>query len=108
MTEDTCLCFNALKELPGPYMYVGFIAPCGLSFYVVMIDLCICVWCVVAETEYAIYRKWFLQAIGLEGLNNLLMAYEDKSAQAVCTFAYCEGPGHEVLIFEGRINVSCE
>ena len=36
------------------------------------------------------------------------MAYEDKSAQAVCTFAYCEGPGHEVLIFEGRVNVSCE
>ena len=20
LTEDTCLCFNALKELPGPYM----------------------------------------------------------------------------------------
>src|SRR6201995_299586 len=23
LVEDTCLCFNALKELPGPYMYVG-------------------------------------------------------------------------------------
>ena len=22
LVEDTCLCFNALKELPGPYMYV--------------------------------------------------------------------------------------
>lgn len=21
LVEDTCLCFNALKELPGPYMY---------------------------------------------------------------------------------------
>ncbi|KAL6713094.1 nucleoside triphosphate pyrophosphohydrolase ham1 [Lecanora helva] len=41
------------------------------------------------------YIKWFLQALGHEGLNNLLLAYEDKSAQAVCTFAYCEGPGHE-------------
>jgi len=20
LVEDTCLCFNALKELPGPYM----------------------------------------------------------------------------------------
>ena len=50
-------------------------------------------------------RKWFLQAIGLEGLNNLLVAYEDKSAQAVCTFAYCEGPDHEPLIFEGRVIV---
>ncbi|KAK3169438.1 hypothetical protein OEA41_008821 [Lepraria neglecta] len=66
LTEDTCLCFNALKELPGPYI------------------------------------KWFLQALGHEGLNNMLLAYEDKSAQAVCTFAYCEGPGNEPLIFEGR------
>ncbi|MCJ1399967.1 nucleoside triphosphate pyrophosphohydrolase ham1 [Xylographa trunciseda] len=66
LVEDTCLCFNALKELPGPYI------------------------------------KWFLQALGHEGLNNLLVAYEDKSAQAVCTFAYCEGPGHEPLIFQGR------
>lgn len=24
LVEDTCLCFNALKELPGPYMYVVF------------------------------------------------------------------------------------
>ena len=51
------------------------------------------------------YRKWFLQALGLEGLNNLLVAYEDKSAQAVCTFAYCEGAGREPLIFQGRTNV---
>ncbi|CAF9924151.1 MAG: nucleoside triphosphate pyrophosphohydrolase ham1 [Alectoria fallacina] len=67
LTEDTCLCFSALKELPGPYI------------------------------------KWFLQALGHEGLNNLLMAYEDKSAQAVCTFAYCSGPHHEPIIFEGRV-----
>lgn len=50
--------------------------------------------------------KWFLQALGHEGLNNLLVAYEDKSAQAVCTFAYCEGPGHEPILFEGRVAVS--
>ena len=50
--------------------------------------------------------KWFLQALGHEGLNNLLLAYDDKTAQAVCTFAYCEGPGHEPLIFEGRVTVS--
>ena len=23
LTEDTCLCFNALQELPGPYMYLS-------------------------------------------------------------------------------------
>ncbi|KAM0804579.1 inosine triphosphate pyrophosphatase-like protein [Usnea florida] len=67
LTEDTCLCFNALKELPGPYI------------------------------------KWFLQALGHEGLNNLLMAYTDKSAQAVCTFAYCSGPDQEPITFEGRV-----
>ncbi|KAI9757871.1 MAG: nucleoside triphosphate pyrophosphohydrolase ham1 [Chaenotheca gracillima] len=66
LVEDTCLCFKALKELPGPYV------------------------------------KWFLQALGTEGLNNLLAAYDDKSAQAVCTFAYSAGPGHEPIIFQGR------
>lgn len=48
------------------------------------------------------YIKWFLQDLGHEGLNNLLAAYEDKSAYALCTFAYCEGPDKEVLLFEGR------
>ncbi|TVY13114.1 Inosine triphosphate pyrophosphatase [Lachnellula arida] len=66
LVEDTCLCFNALKELPGPYI------------------------------------KWFLQAVGTQGLNDLLAGFPDKSAQAVCTFAYCEGPGHEPIIFQGR------
>lgn len=47
-------------------------------------------------------RKWFLEAIGTTGLNNLLIAFEDKSAQAVCTFAYSDGPGHEPIIFQGR------
>ncbi|KAL6817219.1 inosine triphosphate pyrophosphatase-like protein [Trichoderma sp. SZMC 28015] len=68
LIEDTSLCFNALEELPGPYI------------------------------------KWFFEKLGCEGLNNLLAAYPDKSAQAVCTFAYCEGPGHEPIIFQGRTN----
>eukprot|EP00123_Amoebidium_parasiticum_P013578 comp22039_c0_seq1/m.32005 comp22039_c0_seq1/g.32005 ORF comp22039_c0_seq1/g.32005 comp22039_c0_seq1/m.32005 type:complete len:193 (-) comp22039_c0_seq1:470-1048(-) len=66
LTEDTCLCFNALKGLPGPYI------------------------------------KWFLDKLGHEGLNNLLAAYPDKSAYALCTFAYCEGPGHEPIVFAGK------
>ncbi|KAL1886066.1 nucleoside triphosphate pyrophosphohydrolase ham1 [Ceratocystis pirilliformis] len=66
LVEDTALCFNALKGLPGPYI------------------------------------KWFFQDLGFEGLNNLLVAYEDKSAQAVCTFGYSEGPGKEVILFQGR------
>ncbi|KAL2753931.1 hypothetical protein ACRALDRAFT_2043057 [Sodiomyces alcalophilus JCM 7366] len=66
LVEDTCLCFKALNDLPGPYV------------------------------------KWFMQSIGHQGLNNLLAAYEDKSADAVCTFGYSPGPGHEPILFQGR------
>lgn len=48
------------------------------------------------------YIKWFLADIGHEGLNNLLAAYSDKSAEAVCTFGYSKGPGHDPIIFQGR------
>ncbi|PKI51873.1 hypothetical protein CRG98_027706 [Punica granatum] len=65
LVEDTCLCFNALKGLPG---------------------MC----------------KWFLQKIGHEGLNNLLMAYEDKSAYALCAFSFALGPDTEPITFLGK------
>jgi inosine triphosphate pyrophosphatase len=66
LVEDTCLCFNALQGLPGPYI------------------------------------KWFMQKIGHEGLNNLLMAYEDKSAYALCTFSFAIGPNVEPITFVGK------
>ncbi|KMZ72795.1 Nucleoside-triphosphate diphosphatase [Zostera marina] len=66
LVEDTCLCFNALKGLPGPYI------------------------------------KWFLQKIGHEGLNNILNAYEDKSAYAMCVFSLALGPDAEPLTFVGK------
>ncbi|ORX99178.1 inosine triphosphate pyrophosphatase-like protein [Basidiobolus meristosporus CBS 931.73] len=66
ITEDTCLCFNALQGLPGPYI------------------------------------KWFLGKLGHDGLNKMLAGFEDKSGYALCTFAYCQGPGHEPIVFEGR------
>lgn len=66
MTEDTSLCFNAYKGLPG------------------------------------VYIKWFLDKMGHEGLNNMLAAYEDKSAYAQCIFAFSAGPGAEPLLFVGR------
>ena len=71
LVEDTSLCFNALKGLPGPYV------------------------------------KWFLEKTGLDGLNNMLLAYEDKTAYAQCVFAYCEGGeknAEEVEVFVGRTN----
>jgi inosine triphosphate pyrophosphatase len=67
ITEDTCLCFNALKGLPGPYI------------------------------------KHFLEALGPEGLVKLLDGWpNDKSGYALCTFAYCAGPGQPVSLFQGR------
>lgn len=69
IVEDTSLCFNALKGLPGPYI------------------------------------KWFLDKLGPDGLYTLLSGYEDKSAVAVCTFAYHTGKeDDEVKLFQGRTN----
>lgn len=53
--EDTCLCFEAYKGLPGAYI------------------------------------KWFLAKIGLDGLNKMLAAFEDKRAYALCSFAFTPG-----------------
>ncbi|KAK0541592.1 nucleoside triphosphate pyrophosphohydrolase ham1 [Tilletia horrida] len=66
ITEDTALCFSALKGLPG------------------------------------VYVKDFMKKIGHEGLNNLLATYDDKSAEAVCTFAYCASAAAEPIVFQGR------
>lgn len=67
IVEDTALCFNGLKGLPGPYI------------------------------------KWFLDKLGPEGLYKLLHGFEDKTAQAVCTFAYHPGGDNdEVILFQGR------
>ncbi|KAL1932801.1 hypothetical protein VTP01DRAFT_8479 [Rhizomucor pusillus] len=66
ITEDTCLCFDAMNGLPGPYI------------------------------------KWFLESLGHDGLNKMLAGFNNNSAYALCTFAYCEGPGHEPIIFEGK------
>ena len=48
------------------------------------------------------YVKWFLDKTGHAGLNNLLAAYEDKTAYAQCTFAFCAGPGKPVTLYTGR------
>ena len=36
------------------------------------------------------------------GLNNILAAYEDKSAYAQCIFSFSLGPGHTPVVFDGR------
>ncbi|KAJ1427983.1 Inosine triphosphate pyrophosphatase-like [Sesbania bispinosa] len=64
LVEDTCLCFNSMKGLPGPGPYI----------------------------------KWFLQKIGHEGFNNLLMAYDDKSAYALCVFSFAASPDSGIAL----------
>mmetsp|Transcript_5133 Transcript_5133/g.5881 ORF Transcript_5133/g.5881 Transcript_5133/m.5881 type:complete len:160 (+) Transcript_5133:3-482(+) len=49
-----------------------------------------------------VYIKWFLDKTGHAGLNNLLKAYDDKSAYAQCIFAYCAGVGEPVHTFVGQ------
>jgi inosine triphosphate pyrophosphatase len=65
ITEDTALCFDALGNLPGPYI------------------------------------KWFLEGIGLDGLNTMLVGFKTKTAKAICTMAYSAGPNTEPILFQG-------
>ncbi|KAG0224139.1 hypothetical protein BGW41_005238 [Actinomortierella wolfii] len=48
------------------------------------------------------YIKWFLESLGHDGLNKMLDGFGDRSAFALCTFAYSKGPGTEPILFEGR------
>ncbi|KAJ2907408.1 acetyl-coenzyme A synthetase 2 [Coemansia aciculifera] len=47
------------------------------------------------------YIKWFLKELKPAGLYKMLSGFDDKSGFAVCTVAYCEGPNHEPILFEG-------
>ena len=49
--------------------------------------------------------KYFLNALGHEGLNKMLDGFDDRSAEAVCTFGFCRGPGEEPILFQGRTEV---
>ena len=52
---------------------------------------------------YCNFYQWFLEKLGHEGLNNLLLAYEDKSAYAQCIFSFSNGSTTEApLLFVGR------
>lgn len=47
------------------------------------------------------YIKWFVKSIGLDGLVKMLGGFEDKSANAITTFGFCQGPNCEVQLFQG-------
>jgi inosine triphosphate pyrophosphatase len=55
-----------------------------------------------------VYIKWFLNKLGHDGLNKMLAGFSDKSAKAVCTYAFCSGPGRPVKLFPGIVPVSFE
>ncbi|KAL7984733.1 hypothetical protein Chor_003303 [Crotalus horridus] len=49
------------------------------------------------------YIKWFLEKLKPEGLYKLLAGFEDKSAYALCTFAFSTGnPDDPVKLFKGQ------
>ena len=50
------------------------------------------------------YIKDFLTKLDRQGLVDMLSGFEDKTAYAQCTFAFCLGKGHEPVIFVGRCN----
>jgi inosine triphosphate pyrophosphatase len=47
------------------------------------------------------YIKWFVDKLGPAGLARMLVGFDDKSAEAHCTFALC-APNEEPIIFVGR------
>jgi len=48
------------------------------------------------------YIKWFQDRLQSEGLYNILAAYEDKSATAVCTLAFSPAPHADPVLFTGE------
>uniref|UniRef100_A0A3Q2NMZ7 Inosine triphosphate pyrophosphatase n=1 Tax=Fundulus heteroclitus TaxID=8078 RepID=A0A3Q2NMZ7_FUNHE len=48
------------------------------------------------------YMKWFLDKLKPEGLYKLLAGFEDKSAWALCTFAFSAGRDEPVQLFRGK------
>lgn len=46
--------------------------------------------------------KWFVDKLKPEGMVRLLDGWDDKSAEAVCTFAYAADANADVLLFQGR------
>jgi len=50
----------------------------------------------------SLHRKWFQDRLKSEGLYNILAAYDDKSATAVCTLAFCPAPHMDPVLFTGE------
>ncbi|XP_034979588.2 inosine triphosphate pyrophosphatase [Zootoca vivipara] len=79
-------CQEAAKQIQGP---------------VIVEDTCLCFKALGGLPGP--YIKWFLEKLKPEGLYKLLAGFEDKSAYALCTFAYSTGnPDDPVKLFKGQ------
>lgn len=58
------------------------------------------------EWGYPTKIDLLIPLIYFPGLNNLLMAYDDKSAFALCVFSFAAGPDSEPITFSGKTPVS--
>ena len=48
------------------------------------------------------YVKDFLTSVGREGLYKMVQPFDDRSATAKCTFAFCPGKNQDVELFVGE------
>lgn len=48
------------------------------------------------------YVKWFLKAVGPDGLHKMLAGFEDKSAEAICTYALMKA-SNEIVFMRGIV-----
>jgi inosine triphosphate pyrophosphatase len=89
--EEVCRekCLEAARRVRGP---------------VIVEDTCLCFTALGGLPGP--YIKWFLTALGPDGLPRLLADWEDKSAHALCMFGYSAGEGAPVRLFEGRTDGS--
>ena len=47
------------------------------------------------------YIKHFMDSIGHDGLNKMLIGFNDSRATALCTFAFLSSPSSNPILFEG-------
>ncbi|XP_029474835.1 inosine triphosphate pyrophosphatase isoform X1 [Rhinatrema bivittatum] len=79
-------CLEAVKQVQGP---------------VIVEDTCLCFNAFGGLPGP--YIKWFLGNLKPEGLHRMLAGFEDKSAYALCTFAFSTGnPEDPVQLFRGK------
>lgn len=86
--QDTALAFGALGGLPGPYIK-AFMTNLGHEG-------------ARSPSVFPSPARIANHPSRVAGLNSMLTGFTDKSATAICTFAYSAGPGSEPILFEGK------